>query len=138
MDGKNRIERMGEADAVGLRDEPEQQLRRRRNSKVDLARRLQDVIRIRLCRLLGPGALRRIGKTWRTSVWVGLFRMTASASWFTAMTLQSTPLVRTLGQVELLFAFGVSLLVFRERVRTAEVAGSALIVVGIVLVLLLR
>lgn len=84
------------------------------------------------------GALRRIATTWRTSVWVGLFGMTASASWFTAMTLQSAPLVRALGQVELLFAFVVSLLIFRERVRMAEVAGSALIVVGIVLVLMLR
>lgn len=84
------------------------------------------------------GSLRRIGATWRTSIWVGLFGMTASASWFTAMTLESAPLVRALGQVELLFAFVVSLAVFRERVRGAEVAGSALIVAGIVLVLLLR
>ena len=85
-----------------------------------------------------PGVLRGIAATWRTSVWVGLFGMTASASWFTAMTLQSAPLVRALGQVELLFAFLVSLLVFRERVRAAEVTGSALIVAGIALVLLLR
>ena len=84
------------------------------------------------------GALRRIATTWRTSFWVGLFGMTASASWFTAMTLQSAPLVRALGQVELLFAFVVSLLLFRERVRVTEVVGSALIVVGIVLVVLLR
>ena len=85
-----------------------------------------------------PGVLRRVATTWRTSMWVGLFGMTASACWFTAMTLQSAPLVRALGQVELLFAFVVSLLVFRERVRAAEVAGSTLIVAGIVLVLLLR
>ena len=84
------------------------------------------------------GALRRIAKTWRTSAWVGFFGMTASANWFTAMTLQNAALVRALGQVELLFAFLVSLLVFRERVRAAEVAGSALIVAGITLLLLLR
>ena len=83
-------------------------------------------------------ALHRIATTWRTSVWVGFTGMTASAGWFTAMTLQSAPLVRALGQVELLFAFVVSLLVFREHVRIAEVAGSTLIVVGIALVLLLR
>ena len=85
-----------------------------------------------------PGSLRHIATTWRTSVWVGLTGMTASAGWFTAMTLESAPLVRALGQVELLFAFVVSLLVFREHVRIAEVAGSTLIVVGIALVLLLR
>lgn len=85
-----------------------------------------------------PGALGRIAATWRTSVWVGLFGMTASASWFTAMTLESAPLVRALGQVELLFAFVVSLLVFRERASLAEASGSTLIVVGIALVVLLR
>lgn len=84
------------------------------------------------------GTLRRIARTWRTSAWVGLFGMTASTGWFTAMTLQNAALVRALGQVELLFAFLVSLLVFRERVRAAEVAGSALIVAGITLLLLLR
>ena len=83
-----------------------------------------------------PDRLRRIAATWRTSVWVGLFGMTASAGWFTAMTLESAPLVRALGQVELLFAFGVSLLVFRERVRPAEALGSALVVGGIALLLL--
>ena len=84
------------------------------------------------------GSFRRIAATWRTSVWVGLFGMTASAGWFTAMTLQNAALVRALGQVELLFAFLVSLLVFRERVRAVEVAGSALIVAGITFLLLLR
>ncbi|MCY3840322.1 MAG: hypothetical protein OXH09_17020 [Gammaproteobacteria bacterium] len=48
------------------------------------------------------GALYRITTMWRTSVWVGLTGMTASAGCFTAMTLQSAPLVRALGQVELL------------------------------------
>ncbi len=84
-----------------------------------------------------PAALARIAATWRTSVWVGLFGMVASACWFSAMTLQSAALVRALGQVELLLAFVVSLAVFRERVRIAEAAGAALIALGIALVLLL-
>lgn len=84
-----------------------------------------------------PLALARIASTWRTSTWVGLFGMMASACWFSAMTLQSAALVRALGQVELLLAFVVSLAVFRERVRIAEAAGAALIALGIALVLLL-
>lgn len=84
------------------------------------------------------GSLARVAATWRTSVWVGLFGMTASACWFTAMTLERAALVRALGQVELLFAFLVALAVFRERVRAAEAAGAALIVAGIALMLLLR
>ena len=81
------------------------------------------------------GALARVASTWRTGTWVGLFGMAASAGWFTAMTLQSAALVRALGQVELLFAFIVATTIFRERIRLAEVAGSALIVAGIALLL---
>ena len=84
------------------------------------------------------GVLRRIAATWRMSVWIGLFGMSATASWLTAMTLQTAPLVRALGQVELLCAFLISLLVFHERVRPLEVAGSVLMVVGIALMLVLR
>ena len=84
------------------------------------------------------GVLRRIAATWRMSVWVGLFGMSAMASWLTAMTLQTAPLVRALGQVELLCAFLISLLVFHERVRALEVAGSVLMVVGVALMLVLR
>ena len=83
-------------------------------------------------------SLGRIAATWRTGVWVGLLGMTASACWFTAMTLETAALVRALGQVELLFAFVVSLAVFRERVRVVEAAGAALIVAGIGLLLVLR
>ena len=82
--------------------------------------------------------LRRIAATWRMSVWVGLFGMSATACWLTAMTLQTAPLVRALGQVELLCAFLISLLVFHERVRALEVSGSVLMVVGIALMLVLR
>ena len=82
-----------------------------------------------------PGALLRVVAAWRSGTLVGLFGMAASACWFTAMTLESAALVRALGQVELLFAFAVATVVFRERVRLAEVAGSALIVAGIALLL---
>ncbi len=81
------------------------------------------------------GALARVASAWRIGLWVGLFGMAASAGWFTAMTLQRAALVRALGQVELLFAFAVAMVVFREQVRVVEVAGSALIVAGIALVL---
>ena len=82
-----------------------------------------------------PGALTPVASTWRVGVWVGLAGMAASAAWFTAMTLESAALVRALGQVELLFAFVVAAVVFHERVRPAEVAGSALIVTGVALLL---
>ncbi|WP_425088628.1 EamA family transporter [Stappia sp.] len=74
--------------------------------------------------------------SWRTAVWVGLSGVAGSAGWFTAMTLQQVAYVRALAQIELVFTFLVSWLVFHERVRTAEAAGALLIVAGIVVLLL--
>ncbi|CAN0538605.1 unnamed protein product [Scytosiphon promiscuus] len=73
---------------------------------------------------------------WRTSIWVGLSGVAGSAGWFTAMTLQQVADVRALAQIELVFTFLVSWLVFRESVRTVEAAGAVLIVAGIVVLLL--
>ena len=81
------------------------------------------------------GALARVARSWRASTWVGLAGMLASAGWFSAMTLMPAAYVRALGQVELLFAFGAGVVLFRERVRAAEIGGAALVVLGLVLVL---
>ena len=51
------------------------------------------------------------------------------------MTLQNAAYVRALGQVELLFAFAAGALVLRERTRPREVAGAALVVAGLGLLL---
>ena len=81
------------------------------------------------------GALSRVARSWRTSVWVGLFGMMASSAWFTAMTLERAAYVRAVGQVELLFTFVATVVFFREKVRVSEVMGSVFIVLGLVLVL---
>jgi drug/metabolite transporter (DMT)-like permease len=44
--------------------------------------------------------------------------------------------VRALGQIELLFTFVVTLLVFREKVSLKETAGIVLISISIILILL--
>ena len=81
------------------------------------------------------GALARVARSWRASAWVGLAGMAASAGWFSAMTLMPAAYVRALGQVELLFAFGAGVLLFRERLRVREVGGALLVVGGLVLLL---
>ena len=78
---------------------------------------------------------RRMVEAWRPSLFAGLTSVIGSACWFTAMTLQAVAYVRTLGLVELLFTFLVSALWFREKVRPVEVAGVALIAVGIGMIL---
>lgn len=73
---------------------------------------------------------------WRVAGLVGICGMLGSAGWFTAMTIQNAAHVRALGQIELVFAFIVATLFFRERPSVAEVVGIVLIVIGIITLLL--
>jgi drug/metabolite transporter (DMT)-like permease len=85
-----------------------------------------------------PGELLRVIKAWRVAGIVGLAGMSASACWFTAMTIQNAAYVRTLGQIELVFTFLVSVLLFRERPTWVEVLGIGLVMAGILLLLQTR
>ena len=73
------------------------------------------------------GALRE----WRPSLFAGFMGAAASAGWFTAFAIEPAANVRTLGLVELIFASVVSLKLFRERLSATELAGMALIALGI-------
>jgi len=83
-----------------------------------------------------PGELTRVAREWRLASLVGVSGMLGSAGWFTAMTLENVAYVRALGQVELVFTFAASYFFFRERSTALEVAGIALTVAGIVILLL--
>ncbi len=87
-------------------------------------------------RLREPGGLTRVLGAFRVGAAVGLCGMLASACWLTAATLQNAAYVRALGQVELLFVFAASVLFFRERPGTLEIAGIVLVGGGIVMLLL--
>lgn len=80
----------------------------------------------------------RVIKSWRVSMWVGVAGGLASLGWFSAMTLQNAAYVKAVGQIELLFSFAVSVLVFRERSSGREVGGIVLVSLGIFLLLLWR
>lgn len=73
----------------------------------------------------------KVIRSWRSSALVGLAGVVGSAGWFTAMTLQQVAYVRALGQIELVFTFMASVLVFKERINALEVAGCLLILTGI-------
>jgi drug/metabolite transporter (DMT)-like permease len=85
-----------------------------------------------------PGEIGRVLAAWRVTMWIGAAGMLASLGWFTAMTLQTVAYVRALGQIELLFTFATSVLVFGERSTPREIAGIVLLIAGIVLLLLYR
>jgi drug/metabolite transporter (DMT)-like permease len=77
----------------------------------------------------------RLAAAWRPSAVAGLASVVGSACWFTAMTIQIVAYVRTLGMVELVFTFLLSVLWFRERPSAAEAIGTALVVFSVVMVL---
>ncbi|MGQ0653382.1 MAG: hypothetical protein ACT4P4_14130 [Betaproteobacteria bacterium] len=80
--------------------------------------------------------LGRVFGAWKLSQLAGFMGAAASAGWFTAFALQTAAHVRTLGLLELLFSYLVSLRIFREKLSRLELAGMALLAVGVVLVTL--
>ena len=58
--------------------------------------------------------------------------MLSSLGWFTAFTLQNAAYVRALGQVDIVFTLGASILFFKERVTAREIFGVLLVSAGIV------
>ena len=75
---------------------------------------------------------------WRWSLAVGISGALASMAWFTAFAMQNAAYVRALGQIELVFTFVASVFFFRERTGRIEVAGIALVITGIVILILTR
>ncbi|MGI9437814.1 MAG: EamA family transporter [Geminicoccaceae bacterium] len=83
-----------------------------------------------------PGQMTAVLKAWRVAGLVGLSGMLASLGWFTAMTIQNAAYVRALGQVELIFTFASSYLIFGERSNRSELIGIGLVIAGILILLL--
>ncbi len=82
-----------------------------------------------------PLGLRAAFTEWRSAVWVGVLSASGSACWFAGFALAPVALVRTVGQVEMVFTLLFSRFYLHETLRRADVAGLALIVAGVVLVL---
>ena len=73
----------------------------------------------------------RIGLTFRVS----LCSFLASLGWFSAMSIQSVPIVKTLGQVEIIFSMLISAYFFKEKLARAEHLGIVLVVIAALLVI---
>lgn len=85
-----------------------------------------------------PRTLRDVIVHWRWSTVVGIAGVLASIAWFTAFTLENAAYVRAVGQIELVFTFFASVVVFRERTTRTEVFGILLVVAAILLLVLGR
>ncbi len=80
------------------------------------------------------GELTRVLRSWRVSSLVGLTSMLGSLGWFTAFTLQTAAYVKALGQIELVFSFLASWLIFKERTTAREGWGVAFLVASVLLI----
>ena len=90
-----------------------------------------------LCWLLlrDRALLGAIIRSWRPSLLAGFMGALATQFWFLAFAITNPIRVRTLALVEVPFAQIVSRRIFKQRMSTAEIAGMALIVAGVVLLL---
>ncbi len=79
-------------------------------------------------------SLRRVFGAWRRAVNVALLSLLGSAGWALAMTLENAAKVRTLGQVEIVLAFALGVVVHGETHRRGEYLAGAATIAGIVLI----
>ena len=75
--------------------------------------------------------LQRIGLTFRVSVCSFL----ASLGWFTAMSMQTVAIVKTLGQIEILFSLLISTYFFKEKLARSDHWGLVLVVIPAIMVI---
>lgn len=73
----------------------------------------------------------RAGLTLRVSICSFL----ASLGWFTAMSMQSVAIVKTLGQVEILFSLLISAFYFKEKLAKSDHWGLVLVMVAAIMVI---
>jgi drug/metabolite transporter (DMT)-like permease len=83
-----------------------------------------------------PAQLRRAFTTWRSSMWVGTLSACGSACWFTGFVLTDVALVRSVGQIEIVFTLLFSKFYLKEQVKRSDAAGLALVVGGVLLIVL--
>jgi len=74
-------------------------------------------------------------RVWRASILAGFLGAFASQFWFIGFSLTTAANVRTLALVEVILALGVSALVFRQPVSRQQVVGTAVILLGVGLLL---
>ncbi len=83
--------------------------------------------------LRDPKVLRDIAKAWKPSLFAGFMGAFASEFWFLAFAIATAASVRTLALVEVLFAQGVTHLIFKQPTTKREGLGIVLVVVGVLL-----
>ena len=96
----------------------------------------QTILMVVFIALRDPREIRTILAAWKPAMAVGFVGASASFGWFTAMTLEKAAVVKAVAQIEMIFAFASTVLVFKEKINVLEVAGCSAIVIGILVLLI--
>ncbi len=81
-----------------------------------------------------PAELAKVFASWRDSRWVGALSASGSSCWFIAFALAPVALVRSIGQVEIVFTLLFSAFYLKETLKRKDVVGAIIVVAGVVLV----
>lgn len=85
-----------------------------------------------------PVELRKALTSWRSSMWVGTLSACGSACWFTGFALADVALVRSVGQIEIVFTLLFSRFYLKETLKPGDVAGLVLVVCGVLVIILVH
>src|SRR5947209_9087406 len=85
-----------------------------------------------------PDQLRKAFTTWRSSAWVGTLSACGSGCWFTAFALAPVALVRSVGQIEIVFTLLFSRFYLREELKRSDVLGLVFVVAGVLIIVAVR
>lgn len=83
-----------------------------------------------------PNTLKTLYQHKKLTTSVSVFSFLGSIGWFTAMSLETVALVKTLGQIEVLFTLAISAFWFKEKLGRNDYLGLGFIVLGAMLVVL--
>ena len=83
-----------------------------------------------------PAELRKVFTSWRSSMWAGTLSGCGSACWFTAFAMADVALVRSVGQIEIVFTLLFSRFYLKEQLKMGDVVGLVLVVGGVLLIIL--
>ncbi len=83
-----------------------------------------------------PAQFRIVFGTWRTAGQVGLLAALGSAGWFSAFAMAPIALVRTVGQIEVVFTLLFGRFYLKEVLGRSEVAGLLLVACGVILAII--
>ncbi|WP_197494383.1 DMT family transporter [Gallibacterium genomosp. 3] len=95
----------------------------------------QCILMLLVLAIFKPQTLQAMWQRKRLTSTVSLCSFLASLGWFSAMSMQSVAIVKTLGQIEIFFSILISLFWFSEKLNKADHIGLILVVISAVMVI---